>query len=182
MGSGIRPPYPPGPRGVAPGADRRPSGQFALGPPGCVGVLAAHAGPCRRRNGLDLATHDALAAAERAGVIEIQAGEVRFTHPLLASTVYAGASPPERRVAHRALADRATDPEERARHLALASEAPDASIAEALDDAARLARARGAPDSAAELAALARELTPPADVAVDRSPRRRDRRASLRRR
>ena len=115
--------------------------------------------------GLDLATHDALAAAEHAGVIEIQAGEVRFTHPLLASTVYAGASPLERRVAHRALADRATDPEERARHLALASEAPDASIAEALDDAARLARARGAPDSAAELAALARELTPPADVA-----------------
>ena len=105
--------------------------------------------------GLDLATHDALAAAERAGVIEIQTGQVRFTHPLLASTVYAGASPLERRVAHRALADRATDPEERARHLALASEGPDASIAEALDDAARLARARGAPDSAAELAALA---------------------------
>ena len=43
-------------------------------------------------SGLDLAAHDALAAAERAGVIEIQAGQVRFTHPLLASAVYAGAS------------------------------------------------------------------------------------------
>ena len=116
--------------------------------------------------GLDLARHDALAAAERAGVIEILDGQVRFTHPLLASTVYAGASPLERRVAHRALADRAMDPEERARHLALASEGADASIAAALDDAARLARARGAPDSAAELAALAMELTPPSDAAA----------------
>jgi DNA-binding CsgD family transcriptional regulator len=116
-------------------------------------------------SGLNLATHDALAAAERAGVIEIQAGLVRFTHPLLAAAVAASASSLERRVAHRALAEHATDPEERARHLALASEGPDASIAAALDDAARLARARGAPDSAAELAALASELTPPADVA-----------------
>ena len=132
--------------------------------------------------GLDLATHDALAAAERAGVIEIRAGQVRFTHPLLASTVYAGASPDERRAAHRALADRATDPEERARHLALASEGPDASIAAALDDAARLARARGAPNSAAELAALAMRAHPTFRCCGDRSPRRRDRRASLRRR
>ena len=111
-------------------------------------------------SGLDLAAHDALAAAERAGVIEVQAGQVRFTHPLLASAVYAGASTDERRAVHRALADRATDPEERARHLALSSAGPDPSIAGALDDAARLARARGAPDSAAELAELACELTP----------------------
>jgi DNA-binding NarL/FixJ family response regulator len=114
--------------------------------------------------GLGLAAHEALAAAERAGVIEIQAGHVRFTHPLLASTVYAGASTDKRRAVHRALADRATDPEERARHLALSSEGPDASIAAALDDAGRLARARGAPDSAAELAVLACQLTPPADA------------------
>ena len=116
-------------------------------------------------SGLALDASDALAAAERAGVIEIRARHVRFTHPLLASTVYAGASPVERRAVHRALADRATDPEERARHLALSSDGPDASIAAALDDAARLARARGAPDSAAELADLACTLTPPADAA-----------------
>jgi DNA-binding CsgD family transcriptional regulator len=114
--------------------------------------------------GLGLGAHDALAAAERAGVIEIQAGQVRFTHPLLASTVYAGASTDERRAVHRALADGAADPEERARHLALSSEGPAALIASALDDAARLALARGAPDSAAELAVLACQLTPPADA------------------
>ena len=116
-------------------------------------------------SGLNLAVPDALAAAERAGVIEIRAGQVRFTHPLLASAVYAGASTDERRAVHRALADRAPDPEERARHLALSSEGPDSSIAAALDEAARLARARGSPDSAAELAGLARTLTPPVDAA-----------------
>jgi DNA-binding CsgD family transcriptional regulator len=116
-------------------------------------------------SGLNVGAHDALAAAERAGVIEIEAGQVRFTHPLLASAVYAGASTEKRRAVHRALAHLATDPEERARHLALSSQVPDASIAAALDDASRVARARGAPDSAAELAGLARTLTPSTDTA-----------------
>jgi DNA-binding CsgD family transcriptional regulator len=120
-------------------------------------VVAAATGTGRAARG-------ALTAAERAGVIEIRADEIRFTHPLLASTVYGDASPTDRRAAHRALAERAIDPEERARHLALSSDGPDEAIAAALDDAARLARARAAPDSAAELADLARELTPPLDV------------------
>ena len=114
--------------------------------------------------GLGPETGAALAAAEHAGVIETGAGQVRFTHPLLASTVYARASPDERLVVHRDLADLVTDPEERARHLALGTRGPDASTAAALDEAARLARARGAPESAAELALLARELTPAADA------------------
>ena len=97
-------------------------------------------------------------------MIEIRTGQIRFTHPLLASTVYATASPTDRRAAHRALAGCAVDPEERARHLALSSNGPDPAIAAALDDAARIARARGAPDSAAELADLARQLTPPEDT------------------
>jgi DNA-binding CsgD family transcriptional regulator len=105
-----------------------------------------------------------LDAAERAGVIEIQSEQIRFTHPLLASTVYTTASPTDRRGAHRALAGCATDPEERARHLALSSDRPDPAIAAALDDAARIARTRAAPDSAAELADLARLLTPPEDT------------------
>jgi DNA-binding NarL/FixJ family response regulator len=112
------------------------------------------------------AAYGALAAAESAGDIDTRSGQVRFTHPLLASTVYAAASPDERRTVHRSLADLATNPEERARHLALSSHGPDASIAATLDDAARLARSRGAPESAAELADLARALTPAADAAA----------------
>ena len=105
-----------------------------------------------------------LEPAERTGVIEIQRGQIHFTHPLLASTVYVTASPTDRRAAHRALAGCAIEPEERARHLALSSNGPDPAIAAALDDAARTARARGAPDSAAELADLARQLTSPDDT------------------
>ena len=114
--------------------------------------------------GLDSTALDALAAAEHAGVIETSAGQIRFAHPLLATAVYAGASRDQRQTVHRALADHVTNPEERARHLALGSRGPDASTAAALDDAASLARARGAPESAAELALLARGLTPPTDA------------------
>jgi tetratricopeptide (TPR) repeat protein len=90
---------------------------------------------------------------------------VRFSHPLLGSTVYANASLEERRATHRRLAALVVDPEESARHLALAAEGPDAAVARALDDAARHARARGAPDAAADLAELARRCTPSEDAA-----------------
>jgi DNA-binding CsgD family transcriptional regulator len=105
-----------------------------------------------------------LARAEATGVVERADGRVRFTHPLLASTVYMNASRRERRDMHVRLAELAGDPEERARHLALAAEGPDAEIARALEDAARHARTRAAPDAAADLAELARRLTPPDDV------------------
>ena len=52
------------------------------------------------------------------------------------------------------------EPEERARHLGRAADAPDEGVASALVDAARRARARGAPDAAAELLEQARRLTP----------------------
>jgi DNA-binding CsgD family transcriptional regulator len=106
-----------------------------------------------------------LARAEDAGVIERASGLVRFTHPLLASTVYLNATDRERRDMHRVLAAATTDPEERARHLALGTPEPDADVAFALEDAARHARRRGAPDAAAELAELASKLTPEADAA-----------------
>ena len=61
---------------------------------------------------------------------------------------------------HAQLAEQVDHSEERARHLALSSVAPDTRIAAALDQAADLARRRGAPDSAAELAELGRRLTP----------------------
>ena len=62
--------------------------------------------------------------------------------------------------AHRAVADLARDPEERARHLALAASGPDAGVVRELQAAARHARMRGSPDSAAELTGLALRLLP----------------------
>jgi len=106
----------------------------------------------------------ALSKAESAGVIEIEEGAIRFVHPLLASATSGSATAEQRRRVHRRLADHIDEPEERARHLALSSHGPDPEIAAALDEAARHARARGAPDAAAELAELARRLTLVADV------------------
>jgi tetratricopeptide (TPR) repeat protein len=103
----------------------------------------------------------ALAPAEEAGLVSIGAdGVITFTHPLFASAVYGSASARARADVHRALADVVDDPEQRARHLALASTAPDATTARALESAAQAARARGAPDAAAELVELALQLTP----------------------
>ena len=90
---------------------------------------------------------------------------MRFSHPLLASTVYVNAPASERRALHVRLATLTSDPEERARHLALAAEGPDPEVAAALDQAARRARVRGAPDAAADLADLACRMTGPDDVA-----------------
>lgn len=98
------------------------------------------------------------------GLVSLDGDRVRFTHPLLASAVYTSASPTRRREIHRELAAHVDDREESARHLALASQAPDEHVAEVLDDAARAAAARGAPQSAAELSELARRLTPGDDV------------------
>src|SRR5207245_10864866 len=50
--------------------------------------------------------------AVRLGIIEIEAGAIRFSHPLLASVHYQGASPAHRRALHRRLADVVTDVEE----------------------------------------------------------------------
>jgi DNA-binding CsgD family transcriptional regulator len=96
----------------------------------------------------------------RAGIIEVADGTVRFAHPLLASAVAASASETQRRAAHALLAEAVTDEEEGARHLALAAVAPDEAVAAALERGSEHARGRGAPDAAAELAELARTLTP----------------------
>jgi DNA-binding CsgD family transcriptional regulator len=113
--------------------------------------------------GQDAAT--GLAAAEAAGIIDVdrETQRIVFGHPLHASIAYSRLSPEKRRELHGRLASVLDDPEERGRHLALATERPDAGVAAALDEAARRARARGAPDSAAELWEQARRLTPPED-------------------
>src|SRR4029078_7881390 len=100
---------------------------------------------------------ESLSAGERSGVIERANGRIRFSHPLLASTVAGAAPPGEGRTIHERLAGLVPDPEERARHLALASQGPDASVAERLDAAPRHSPAAGGHDAGGELAGLARQ-------------------------
>jgi len=122
------------------------------------------------RPDLGLVDADALAPAEEAGLVRIGGGrEVEFAHPLYASAVYASASTVRRREIHRALADVVGDQEERARHLALACATPDEQVAGEVASAARRARMRGAPGSAAQLMELALGLTPPGHTALERA-------------
>ena len=110
---------------------------------------------------------DGAAALEKAaasGVLEVADGRVRFSHPLLASVVYAQTPPARRRELHARLAEIVDDPDEQALHLALAASGPDAQVAATVEDAARRATARGAPQAAAELWDRARMLTPPDDA------------------
>ena len=114
-----------------------------------------------------------LADLDRAAstdVITYEGERIRFTHPLLASTLYAGAPLGQRRQLHGRLAELVTDGEERARHLALAADGPDPGVAAALEEAATHAHLRGAPDAAAALCEQACALTP-----ADRPDKRRRR-------
>ncbi len=98
---------------------------------------------------------DALVAAETEGIVVLERGRVRFTHPLLARGVYAAASAQDRRRMHRVLGAVVDGIEERARHLALAALGPEPEVVEALDCAGAAAAARGAPAAGAELLELA---------------------------
>ena len=105
-----------------------------------------------------------LRPAVEGGIVKVEGDVVVFAHPLLALVPYEEAPPAERHRIHGRLARIVRDAEERARHLALSASGPDERIATELDRAARLARARGAPDAAAELVRLARGLTPGSNV------------------
>jgi DNA-binding CsgD family transcriptional regulator len=115
-------------------------------------------------------TTTAIERARRAHFIEVAEGVARFTHPLLASAIYHGATDEDRRAAHARLATIVQDPIHRARHLGLAAAAPDAGLAAALESAANVARDRGVSIAAAELAEHALRLTAP-EHAEDRRRR-----------
>ena len=115
--------------------------------------------------GIEPAAHALLDTAVDSGELVIaDDGVVRFSHPLLASAAYAALLPSQQRALHRKLAAAVEDVEEYGRHLALAVDEPDAGVAAVLDEAAKRARARGAPDVAAALAKEAVRLTPSGDV------------------
>jgi DNA-binding CsgD family transcriptional regulator/tetratricopeptide (TPR) repeat protein len=127
---------------------------------GALGIVAVMPGaPVSRYLAAGMAGGD-LDAAVVAGVLEVDSGRVRFTHPLLASAVLGAIPPGRRRELHAAAATNAVDAEERAHHRALAADGPDGQIAAELDRAAGLAERRGAPAAAAELLELAASLTP----------------------
>jgi DNA-binding NarL/FixJ family response regulator len=102
-----------------------------------------------------------LAEAADAGMLAAESdGMLRFSHPLLAGLAYADARAADRRAAHARLAGHVQDPERRAWHLAASLIVPDATAASELAAASRIAAARGAVHTAAELAERARQLTP----------------------
>jgi DNA-binding CsgD family transcriptional regulator len=88
--------------------------------------------------------------AERAGLVFVSAGKLSFTHPLVRSAVYHLAAPPERRAAHRALAEALSGRshpvanERRCLHLAAGAEGFNDSVASQLELLATDAVERGA--------------------------------------
>jgi DNA-binding CsgD family transcriptional regulator len=104
-----------------------------------------------------------IETAVDAGILRREGDRLRFTHPLLASAAYAAMSPPQRRALHGRLAEATEDPLERGHHLAHATEVADGGVAAELDDAVSAALQRGALQTAADLGAHARRLTPEND-------------------
>jgi hypothetical protein len=115
-------------------------------------------------------SQEALQAALETNLIQRSSQVIGFTHPLLASAVYQGATDDERRAAHRLLAGAIADTVLRGHHLALGTDGPDDAIAAALESAAAAARDRGIPIAAAELAQHSLRLTP-SDSGEDRHRR-----------
>jgi DNA-binding CsgD family transcriptional regulator len=110
--------------------------------------------------------HARLEAAAEAGVLA-PLDEVRrltFSHPLYRAGVQSATTATARRLAHQRAASVSSDDEERAAHLALAATTTDAGLAARLDRAARQALARGAPETATDLARHALRLTPDEDA------------------
>ncbi|GGV04164.1 LuxR family transcriptional regulator [Kitasatospora herbaricolor] len=115
---------------------------------------------------------DALAPAERAGLVRITGPEgaavLAFRHPLVRAAILHRAPLRQRSAAHRALGEALEDGDRRTWHLALAATAPDAALADALERTAERAEARGGHGAASAAYERAARLTPDRDGATRR--------------
>jgi DNA-binding CsgD family transcriptional regulator/tetratricopeptide (TPR) repeat protein len=103
----------------------------------------------------------ALAPAEAAGLIRLDAQGPRFSHPLVRSAVYHAAPFAERAAAHLQVADALRDqPDRYAWHLAAAALEPDEHVAALLEASAAQAQRRGGAAAAARALERAAELSP----------------------
>jgi DNA-binding CsgD family transcriptional regulator len=131
-------------------------------------VLGDGAEPALAASAAGLSDDDARSAADRLAAAGILAPErrLRFAHPIVRAAIYQHLPPGERAAGHAEAAAqlaRAGYPAERiAAHLLLTGPAGDPARASALAEAARIARARGAPESAAAYLRRALEEPPPA--------------------
>lgn len=126
-------------------------------------VAAAHRTPSAELLEAAGVTDDAVQRALDLDLL-VPAGDLlRFSHPLIASSVYGRATAARRREVHRRLASALADPDEQAPHLARATVGTNEPVASELETAADRASRRGAPRAAADLAAHSVRLTGPTE-------------------
>ncbi len=103
----------------------------------------------------------ALAPAEQAGLIHVDAAGPHFRHPLVRAAVYHAVSFADRAAAHRRIAAALRDqPDRRAWHLAAAALEPDERVAARLEETATQAQRRGGAAAAARVLERAAALSP----------------------
>ncbi|MQA98164.1 MAG: AAA family ATPase [Streptosporangiales bacterium] len=115
-----------------------------------------------------------LELAEEHRLLRVSGGRLMFTHPLIRSAAYQGATSTRRSAAHRALADSYggdADAARRAWQLAAAALGVDEEVASELEKTAEQARARGGYAAVAAAYERSAQLTP--------DPRRRTRRLAV---
>src|SRR4029434_6677807 len=100
-----------------------------------------HAGEMLLAGNIDVA---ALEPAVSAKLIDLDAAEVRFRHPLVRSAIHQAADVVMRQKAHAALAEIIEDQDRKLWHRVAAAVGPDDELAAELDLMARRAQRRGA--------------------------------------
>ncbi|WP_351235908.1 AAA family ATPase [Streptomyces sp. NPDC002133] len=141
----------------------------ALESPGDAPLTRSAPGETTGRAGVARAAAEAWSAAEKAGLLTLREGAIRFRHPLVRSAVLAAAPFGQRAEAHSLIASAAgLDEDRRAWHRAAATVTVDEAVAAALEATAERARHRGGYAAAATTLERAAQLSPRTDDRVRR--------------